>query len=49
MSAEHLQSRLVATILADSLRIWFGVLRGTRPAQVHEAPFVLSQLRTEEL
>jgi carbon starvation protein len=40
---------LVATILADSLRIWFGVLRGTRPAQVHEAPFVLSQLRTEEL
>src|SRR4051812_4762314 len=40
---------LVATILADSLRIWFGILRGTQPAQVHESPFVLSQLRAEEL
>ena len=40
---------LVATILVDSLRIWFGILRGTRRAQVHEAPFVLSQLRAEEL
>jgi len=40
---------LVATILADSVRIWFGILRGTRPAQAHEAPFVLSQLRAEEL
>jgi carbon starvation protein len=40
---------LVATILADSTRIWFGILRGTRPAQAHEAPFVLSQLRAEEL
>jgi len=40
---------LVAVILADSLRIWVGILRGTREARVCEAPFVLSQLRAEEL
>jgi carbon starvation protein len=40
---------LVATILADSLRVWAGILRGTRESQVCEAPFVLSQLRVEEL
>jgi len=40
---------LVTTILLDSMRIWFGVLRGTREARVVEAPFVLSQLRPEEL
>jgi carbon starvation protein len=40
---------LVAAILIDSVRIWSGILRGTRTAQVQEAPFVLSQLRAEEL
>ena len=40
---------LVAAILLDSLRIWYGIIRGTREAQVQEAPFVLSQLRAEEL
>jgi carbon starvation protein len=40
---------LVATILLDSLRVWVGILRGTREAEVCEAPFVLSQLRAEEL
>jgi carbon starvation protein len=40
---------LVTVILADSLRVWYGILRGTRPVRVVEAPFVLSQLRTEEL
>jgi carbon starvation protein len=40
---------LVTAILVDSLRIWIGVLRGTREARVSEAPFVLSQLRAEEL
>jgi carbon starvation protein len=40
---------LVAVILVDSLRIWVGILRGTREARVCEAPFVLSQLRAEEL
>jgi carbon starvation protein len=40
---------LVTAILLDSIRIWVGVLRGTREARVVEAPFVLSQLRPEEL
>jgi carbon starvation protein len=40
---------LVAVILADSLRIWYGILRGTRDTQVSEAPFVPSQLRAEEI
>ncbi len=40
---------LVAVILVDSLRVWTGVLSGTREARVSEAPFVMSQLRTEEL
>ncbi len=40
---------LVAVVLLDSLRIWYGILRGTREARVSEAPFVLSQLRPEEL
>ncbi|HEV2689562.1 MAG TPA: carbon starvation CstA 5TM domain-containing protein [Bryobacteraceae bacterium] len=40
---------LVLLILADSLRVWFGILRGSREAKVVEAPFVLTQLRAEEL
>jgi carbon starvation protein len=40
---------LVATILIDSLRIWIGILQGTRPGKVAEAPFVLSRLRPEEI
>src|SRR5438034_6876324 len=40
---------LVAVILADSIRVWLGILTGSEEAQVHEAPFVLSQLRAEEL
>ena len=40
---------LVAIILLDSLRIWYGLLRGTRDARVTESPFVPSQLRTEEI
>jgi carbon starvation protein len=40
---------LVAVILADSLRVWYGILRGTTEARVAEAPFVPSQLRAEEL
>jgi carbon starvation protein len=40
---------LVATILLDSIRVWVGILRGTRDARVCEAPFVLSELRAEEL
>ena len=40
---------LVAVVLADSLRVWFGILRGTREAEIREAPFVPSDLRAEEL
>jgi carbon starvation protein len=39
---------LVAVILIDSVRIWTGVLRGTRESSVAEAPFVPSRLSTEE-
>jgi carbon starvation protein len=40
---------LVAVILVDSVRVWYGILTGTKTAKVEEAPFVLSQLQTEEL
>ena len=40
---------LVTTILADSLRIWSGILRGTRAGKVREAPYVISTLRAEDL
>ncbi len=40
---------LVTTILIDSIRVWIGILRRTRSAEVHESPFVMSQLRPEEL
>src|SRR5579864_6349423 len=40
---------LVAVIVGDSIRVWTGILRGTRPGQVAESPFVLSRLRAEEI
>jgi carbon starvation protein len=40
---------LVAVILIDSVRIWAGILRGSRDSRVAEAPFVLSRLRAEEI
>jgi carbon starvation protein len=40
---------LVAVVLIDSVRVWAGILNGSCPAQVCETPFVLSQLRAEEL
>jgi len=40
---------LVGTILIDSIRVWAGILRGTRPSSVAEAPFVLSRLSPEEV
>jgi len=40
---------LVATILIDSIRVWVGILRGTREARTSETPFVLSRLRPEEV
>ena len=40
---------LVAIVLAESLKLWFGLLRGTRDASVAEAPFVPTQLASEEI
>jgi carbon starvation protein len=40
---------LVAVILLDSVRVWAGILSGSRDRQVHEAPFVISRLQAEEL
>jgi carbon starvation protein len=40
---------LVAVILVDSVRLWIGILRGTRESTVREAPFVLSRLSPEEI
>jgi carbon starvation protein len=40
---------LVTTIIIDSVRVWVGILRGTREAKVVEAPFVMTQLRPEEV
>jgi carbon starvation protein len=39
---------LVLIILADSCRIWYGLLRGTRAPVSSESPFVLSQLEAGE-
>jgi carbon starvation protein len=40
---------LVGVILVDSLRVWYGLLRGTRDMRVSEAPFVPSRLLPEEI
>jgi hypothetical protein len=40
---------LAAVVLVDSLRVWAGILNGSGDARVCEVPFVLSQLRAEEL
>jgi carbon starvation protein len=39
---------LVALILIDSIRLWVGILRGTRDSRVEESPFVPSRLSPEE-
>jgi carbon starvation protein len=39
---------LVAIILLDSLRLWFGIIRGTADSSVAETPFVPTQLNPEE-
>jgi hypothetical protein len=38
----------VAIILLDSLRLWFGIIRGTADSRVAETPFVPTQLNPEE-
>ncbi|MBV8553137.1 MAG: carbon starvation protein A [Acidobacteriaceae bacterium] len=38
---------LVAIVLLDSVRVWYGVLRGTLATVSSESPFVASRLETE--
>jgi carbon starvation protein len=40
---------LVAIIVIDSIRVWYGLLRGTRPAAISESPYVLSRLEAESI
>jgi carbon starvation protein len=40
---------MVATVLIDSIRVWIGILRGTRDARINETPFVPTELRPEEI
>jgi carbon starvation protein len=40
---------LVAVVLIDSCRVWYGLLRGTRAAISSESPFVLSELELERV
>ncbi|HVW86483.1 MAG TPA: carbon starvation CstA family protein [Bryobacteraceae bacterium] len=40
---------LVAIVLIDSLRLWYGIVRGTEDRTVVESPFVISRLRSEEV
>jgi carbon starvation protein len=40
---------LVTTILLDSIRLWTNILMGRSQARSMESPFVLSQLRPEEV
>ena len=40
---------LVATILIDSIVLWIGILRGTKPVQNFETPFVQTRLSAEEI
>jgi carbon starvation protein len=40
---------MVAVIVIDSVRVWWGILKGTREARSYETPFVASQLKAEEV
>jgi carbon starvation protein len=40
---------MVTIVLANSVMVWYGILRGTRTARTDEAPFVPSRLRPEEV
>jgi carbon starvation protein len=40
---------LVSTILVESIRQWYGILRGARPQASTETPYIPTQLRPEEI
>jgi carbon starvation protein len=39
---------MVSLVLFESMRGWFGILRGNRDARIKESPFVMTRLATEE-
>jgi carbon starvation protein len=39
---------LVAVVIIDSLRLWYGIIRGTETNEIKEAPFVISGLQSEQ-
>jgi carbon starvation protein len=40
---------MVAAVVADSLRVWAGIVSGRREVRLNEAPFVLTQLKPGEV
>ena len=40
---------LVAIVLVDSLRLWYGILRGADTTRVLESPFVPTRLAQDEI
>ena len=40
---------LVTIIIFESVRTWYGLLRGTRPLATSEAQFIPSQLEPESV
>jgi carbon starvation protein len=40
---------LVSVIVLDSLRIWYGLLRGTRAPVSSESPFIPSRMEPESI
>jgi carbon starvation protein len=40
---------MVAAVVADSLRVWAGIVSGRRESRLNEAPFVLTQLKPGEV
>jgi carbon starvation protein len=40
---------MVAAVVADSLRVWAGIVSGRREARLNESPFVLTQLKPGEV
>jgi carbon starvation protein len=40
---------MVMVIVVDSVRVWAGILRGTREVRSYETPFVASALKAEEV
>jgi carbon starvation protein len=40
---------LVSVIVLDSLRIWYGLLRGTRAPVSSESPFIASRMEPESI